>query len=79
VYFASTVSIDSSEAGIILGQDKNTLLLKFKIGLEQSLAHGDFLDRPNVTGLIALAIYLACSRRTLPRWPGRRGLRPARC
>ncbi|KAF7557993.1 hypothetical protein G7Z17_g281 [Cylindrodendrum hubeiense] len=29
-----------------------------KVGLEQAFAHGNFLDRPTITGLHALAIYL---------------------
>ncbi|CAK7216955.1 hypothetical protein SCUCBS95973_002988 [Sporothrix curviconia] len=37
-------------------------LLRYKVGLEQSLAHGDFLDKPTLTGLLALAIYLAALR-----------------
>ena len=37
-------------------------LLQYKLGLEQSLAHSDFLDRPTLTGLLALAIYLAALR-----------------
>lgn len=58
VYFASAVSLDDSEAAVILREEKNTILLRFKVGLEQALAHGDFLDRPTITGLCAFAIYL---------------------
>jgi len=61
IYFASTVSLDDGEAQAILGQDKCAHLLSFKVGLEQAFAQGDFLDRPTLTGLHALAIYLACS------------------
>lgn len=60
IYFASTVSLDDAEALAILGQDKYAHLLSFKVGLEQAFAHGDFLDRPTLTGLHALAIYLVC-------------------
>lgn len=67
IYFASTVSLDVAEAGLLLGQDKTTALHQFKLGLEQSFAHGDFLDRPTTTGLHALAIYLASP----PAWIGR--------
>lgn len=58
IYFAATSALDDNEAQAILGQDKHTLLLRFKVGLEQSFAHGDFLNSPTVTGLRALAIYL---------------------
>jgi len=61
IYFASTVSLDDEEAQTILGQDKCAHLLSFKAGLEQAFAQGDFLDRPTLTGLHALAIYLVCS------------------
>ena len=57
-YFASAVSLDDPKAQITLGQDKHALLLQLKVGLEQTFAHGDFLDRPTITGLTALAIYL---------------------
>lgn len=59
IYFASTVSLSPAEAGVILEHDKNTTLLQFKLGLEQSFAHADFLDRPTISGLHALAIYVA--------------------
>ncbi|KAJ9144717.1 Fungal-specific transcription factor domain-containing protein [Pleurostoma richardsiae] len=62
IYFGSAVTIDAQQAHMTLGQDKEPLLLRFKIGLEQALAHGDFLDRPTLTGLRALAIYLAALR-----------------
>lgn len=58
IYFASTVSLDDGEAPAILGQDRYAQLLILKAGLEQAFAQGDFLDRPTLTGLHALAIYL---------------------
>lgn len=58
IYFAAISTLDDDEAQFTLGQDKQTLLLQFKSGLEQSFAHGDFLNSPTVTGLRALAIYL---------------------
>lgn len=60
IYFSSTVSLDAAEATVILGQDKQSMLLRFKFGLEQAFAHGDFLDRPSISGLHALAIYVVC-------------------
>jgi hypothetical protein len=61
IYFAATVSLDDEEAQAVFGQGKCTHLLSFKYGLEQAFAQGDFLDRPTLTGLHALAIYLVCS------------------
>ncbi len=60
VYFASALSLSGPVADVILGQDKTAALLQFKLGLEQAFAHGDFLDRPTLTGIHALTIYLVC-------------------
>ncbi|KAF2805192.1 uncharacterized protein BDZ99DRAFT_396642 [Mytilinidion resinicola] len=62
IYFTSTVTLEDPEAHVTLGQDRNTFLLQCKVGLEQAFAHGDFLDRPTMTGLHALAIYLSALR-----------------
>lgn len=62
IYFASTVSVDPAETELVLGKGKDDALLEFKVGLEQALAHGDFLDRPTISGLHALAIYAAALR-----------------
>ncbi|KAK0757775.1 hypothetical protein N5P37_009791 [Trichoderma harzianum] len=59
IYFASAVSFEDVEARLFLGQDKDDALNTFKTGLEQAFAHGDFLDRPTLTGLLALVIYLS--------------------
>lgn len=61
IYFAATASLDGPEAQVVLEQDKHKLLLRFKVGLEQAFAYGDFLDRPTLTALHALAIYLVCT------------------
>lgn len=58
VYFASLLSLDGSEARAVLGRDKASQLLDLKIGLEQSFSQADFLNKPNIVGLQALAIYL---------------------
>jgi hypothetical protein len=58
IYFASTVSLDEGEAKTVFADSPQTNLLDFKLGLEQAFAQGDFLDRPTLTALHALAIYL---------------------
>lgn len=60
IFYATTITLDDKEAHEILEQERCTQLLKFKIGMEQAFAQGDFLDRPTMTGLHALAIYLVC-------------------
>ncbi|ORY10280.1 fungal-specific transcription factor domain-domain-containing protein [Clohesyomyces aquaticus] len=62
VYYASAVSLDPLEANEILGHERDTFLFQCKLGLEQALAYGDFLDRPTLTGLQALALYLTALR-----------------
>lgn len=61
IYFHAIVSITDSTVEEMLGQDKRTLLLQFKVGLEQALAYGGFLDQPTLTGLQALVMYLVCT------------------
>ncbi|KAF4444278.1 hypothetical protein F53441_11186 [Fusarium austroafricanum] len=52
IYFAATVASDSQTAQ----------LHRYKSGLEQAFAQGDFLNSPTLTGLRALAIYLSAIR-----------------
>jgi hypothetical protein len=54
IYFAAAVSLEESTSLL----DKATELQRFKMGIEQAFAHGDFFNRPTLTGLRALAIYL---------------------
>ncbi|KAF4440981.1 hypothetical protein FACUT_3010 [Fusarium acutatum] len=59
IYFAAAVSLEESP---LLFLDKSTELQRFKMGIEQAFAHGDFFNRPTLTGLRALAIYLSAIR-----------------
>ena len=58
IYYAATISMEDGDAQAILVLDKCAQLLSFKIGMEQALAQGDFLDRPTQTALLAMTIYL---------------------
>ncbi|KAF3766365.1 hypothetical protein M406DRAFT_290817 [Cryphonectria parasitica EP155] len=62
IYYASTISLEPADAELVLKEDKETMLLRFKLGLEQAFAHGNFLDRPTISGLHALTIYVAALR-----------------
>ncbi|MCJ1312438.1 hypothetical protein MMC25_006112 [Agyrium rufum] len=62
IYFVTTISLQDEEVQTLFGQTRNSILLGFKAGLEQALAHGDFLDRPTISGLQAMAIYLSALR-----------------
>lgn len=57
IYYAATASLDPEEAKKVLGIDRISALGRFKLGMEQALAHADFLDEPTVTTLSALAIF----------------------
>ena len=58
VFFAAAVAVDHADIQSTLGQPRDISLYSFKVGLEQALAQGRFLDRPTLTGLQALTIYL---------------------
>ncbi|KPM41953.1 hypothetical protein AK830_g4611 [Neonectria ditissima] len=63
VYFSATVSLEPGDAaGILEGGDKVAWLHRFKKGVEQAFAHGEFLDSPTVGMLQAVAIYLCAVR-----------------
>ncbi|KAF5530894.1 carbonyl reductase 1 [Fusarium mexicanum] len=55
IYFAAAVSLEEPTS---LFLDKTLELQRFKMGIEQVFSHGDFFNRPTLTGLRALAIYL---------------------
>ncbi|RKK80429.1 hypothetical protein BFJ69_g4235 [Fusarium oxysporum] len=59
IYFAAAVSLEDTTS---LFLDKTTELERFKMGIEQAFAHGDLFNRPTLTGLRALAIYLSAIR-----------------
>ncbi|RKK06563.1 hypothetical protein BFJ69_g16979 [Fusarium oxysporum] len=60
IYFAATISLEESNSLLML--DKNAQLSYYKAGIEQAFAQGDFLNRPTLTVLRALAIYLSAVR-----------------
>lgn len=62
VYFAAAVSLDDSTALL----EKTAELQRFKMGIEQAFSHGDFFNRPTLTGLRALAIYVVSFPRRNP-------------
>lgn len=58
VYFTALLAVDHLEIDMMLEEDVRTSLFNCKLGLEQAFAQGDFLDRPSITTLSALAIYM---------------------
>ncbi|KAF4460924.1 fungal specific transcription factor [Fusarium albosuccineum] len=61
-YYAALVSLSDKDAELLMGQEKHTSVIHIKAGMEQALAHADFLNNPTLTGLQALAIYLSALR-----------------
>ncbi|CRK23793.1 hypothetical protein BN1708_013802 [Verticillium longisporum] len=59
IFFAAATVYDQDEAVGVLGNDPVASLQLLKTGLEQAIAHADFLESPTVTTIQALAIYLS--------------------
>ncbi|KAF5667267.1 hypothetical protein FHETE_5970 [Fusarium heterosporum] len=62
VYFAATISLETTSLSLLNKSDKLDNLQRYKTGMEQAFASGDFLNRPTLTSLRALAIYLSALR-----------------
>lgn len=58
IYFAAVTSLDDLETSNILPENKITLLDRYKAGLNQALMQADFLSKPELLSLQALAIFL---------------------
>ncbi|KAI8308924.1 C6 transcription factor asaR [Colletotrichum sp. SAR11_240] len=68
IYFVSVAVPDRADRR---GREERTVNLhRFRKGLEQALAHANFLERPTIVLLKALGIYLVGIMRLLPRSPG---------
>ncbi|KAK0384739.1 hypothetical protein NLU13_7217 [Sarocladium strictum] len=62
VFFAAVVALEPAEVTTLLGDDKYTSLNRLKLGVEQALAHSEFLESPTICLLQALSIYLGAVR-----------------
>lgn len=59
IYYAAAIALDLTDScATIVGEDWGASLQRFKTGLEQALAHADFLENTTVMLLQAMAIYL---------------------
>ncbi|EGY21437.1 uncharacterized protein VDAG_02961 [Verticillium dahliae VdLs.17] len=59
IFFAAATVYEQDEAVSVLGDNPVASLQLLKTGLEQAIAHADFLESPTVTTIQALAIYLS--------------------
>lgn len=62
IFFAAATVYEQDEAVSVLGDNPVASLQLLKTGLEQAIAHADFLESPTVTTIQALAIYLSALR-----------------
>ena len=57
-YFAGTTSLSTDEVTAMFGEDKMTCLARFSAGLDASFGAANVLERPTLTALQAMTIYL---------------------
>lgn len=63
IYYAATTSLSSRECLVMLGEEKNVLLARYRFAVEQALARANFLTTEELVVLQAFVIFLTCLRR----------------
>ncbi|KAI9821152.1 MAG: hypothetical protein M1827_003886 [Pycnora praestabilis] len=63
IYYAVVTSLDLAECSMIMGEDKRTLLGRYRFATEQALARASFLNSTVLVTLQAFVIFLTCLRR----------------
>ncbi|KAF2090122.1 hypothetical protein K490DRAFT_15508, partial [Saccharata proteae CBS 121410] len=63
IYYAVITSKSAQECRDVFGEEKHTLLAKYRFGLEQGLARANFLQTDESIVLQAFVIFLICLRR----------------
>ena len=63
IYYAAITSMEDEDVLANFGATKTDLNLKFRRGLEQTLARADFLNDPDIVHVQTLTIFLALARR----------------
>ncbi|KAF2705907.1 hypothetical protein K504DRAFT_387062 [Pleomassaria siparia CBS 279.74] len=63
IYFAAVTTVQRPTCCLDLFQeDRQTLLRRYRLGVEEALAKANFMSRPNVTTIQALTMFLICAR-----------------
>jgi hypothetical protein len=63
IYYATITSMQCSiSCKTLLNEDRNTLLNRYQLGVEQALSKANFISKPNILALQALTLYLICAR-----------------
>ncbi|RBR10704.1 uncharacterized protein FIESC28_09351 [Fusarium coffeatum] len=63
IYYAAITSMEDEDVLTNFGATKTDLNLKFRRGLEQTLARADFLNDPDIVHVQTLTIFLSLARR----------------
>ncbi|OJD12422.1 hypothetical protein AJ78_06986 [Emergomyces pasteurianus Ep9510] len=63
VYYAAITSMDPSQCLSILGQDRNTMLSRSRVAMEQAMARANILNSQSIVLLQAVVLFLLCVRR----------------
>lgn len=58
IYFTATTSMSCKDVKNLLDQDRDTALIQFKQGLEQSLAKANIMETPSLMSLQAMTLYV---------------------
>ena len=67
ICFAAVVTMSIEECSRLLGEERETLMLKYRYGLEQALASAGWMTSQELVVLQALVLLLVCLARTLSR------------
>lgn len=63
IYYAAVTSIQNpASVTALLQEEREALLDRYRLGVEQALHNANFMSAPDVTKLQALTIYLVCAR-----------------
>lgn len=63
MYYAAVTSMWEEECKAFFGEEKKTLLARYRFGVEQALARADFLQTDEMIVLQAFVLFLICLRR----------------
>jgi hypothetical protein len=65
IYYAAVTSFQCSvSCRTLLHEERQTLLDRYRFGVEQSLAKANFMSAPDIPTLQALTLYLVCARQS---------------
>lgn len=63
IYYGAVTSLQQHEVVQVLGYDQETLLARYRFGIEQALARAHFLDTEEIIVLQAFVLFLVLLRR----------------